>query len=75
MGIVNFVYLNNKAGIINLINQAAENFQWDSPKIAAYVKMNLDQHFGCSWHVVVGEQFSFNIDFEVILKKIFKTRK
>ena len=26
---------------------------------------SLDQRYGCMWHVVVGEEFSFDFDYEV----------
>ena len=32
--------------------------------LAEKIKIGLDGFFGPSWHVVVGEEFSFNIDYE-----------
>ena len=29
-----------------------------------HLKKELDTRFGCSWHVVTGEEFGFDIDFE-----------
>ena len=31
---------------------------------AERIKIGLDNYFGPSWHVVVGEEFTFNIDYE-----------
>ncbi len=30
-------------------------------------QLELDKKFGCSWHVVVGEDFGFQITYEVSL--------
>ena len=31
---------------------------------AEKIKIGLDNFFGPSWHAVIGEEFSFNIDYE-----------
>ena len=30
------------------------------------LQIELDEKFGCSWHVVVGEDFGFDMTFEVL---------
>ena len=42
-----------------------EKFHWENRDIAFWVKAELDKRFGCSWHVVVGEEFGFDITYEV----------
>ena len=31
-----------------------------------FLQIELDEKFGCSWHVVVGEDFGFDMTFEVL---------
>ena len=52
--------------MVEVVMTAMEKFHWDSTEIANYMKRELDIRFGCSWHVVVGEEFGFDVDFEVI---------
>ena len=66
-----------------MIIQAMEKFQWESMEICNYLKVQhstfqdydfqffqveLDKKFGCSWHVVAGEELGFDVDFEVRLQ-------
>lgn len=44
---------------------AMEKYHWDTQEIPDYLKRELDTRFGCSWHVVVGEDFGFDVDVEV----------
>ena len=32
--------------------------------LAEKIKTGMDEAFGASWHVIVGEDFTFNVDFE-----------
>ena len=36
----------------------------------AMLQKDLDKRFGCSWHVVVGEEFGFEITHEVGTKQL-----
>ena len=38
---------------------------WDSLMHCSYGKVALDKLYGCMWHVVAGEEFSFDLTFEV----------
>ena len=49
---------------MEVVITAMEKFHWDNTEIANYLKRELDTRFGCSWHVVTGEEFGFDIDFE-----------
>ena len=35
----------------------------------------LDKRLGCSWHVVVGEEFGFDVTYEVRYVKCFVTAR
>ena len=52
--------------MLEIVMTAMEKFHWDTSEIPNYLKRELDTRFGCSWHVVVGEEFGFDVDFEVI---------
>ena len=54
--------------IIEVVITALEKFHWENRDIAFWVKAELDKRFGCSWHVVVGEEFGFDITYEVRLR-------
>ena len=49
---------------MEVILSAAEKYPWDNRRIANQVKKNLDERLGASWHVVVGETYSFEITYE-----------
>ena len=51
--------------IMDILITAMEKFHWDHTSISDYLKRELDTRYGCSWHVVAGEEFGFDIDFEV----------
>ena len=51
--------------IIEVVITALEKFHWENRDIAFWVKAELDKRMGCSWHVVVGEEFGFDITYEV----------
>ena len=51
--------------IMDILITAMEKFHWDHTSISDYLKRELDMRYGCSWHVVTGEEFGFDIDFEV----------
>ena len=51
--------------IIEVVISALEKFHWENREIAFWVKSELDKRLGCSWHVVVGEEFGFDITYEV----------
>ena len=53
-----------KDEILEVVITAMEKFHWDNTEISNYLKKELDTRFGCSWHVVTGEEFGFDIDFE-----------
>ena len=44
---------------------AMDKYHWDTQEIPNYLKKELDTRFGCSWHVVAGEEFGFDVDVEV----------
>ena len=44
---------------------ALEKFHWENTAVARWVKVELDRRLGCSWHAVVGEQFSCDTTYEV----------
>ena len=46
------------------MRSATEKFEWKFLDIAHMIKLEMDLQFGCSWHVVVGENYSCDIDFE-----------
>ena len=50
---------------MDILVTAMEKFHWDNTEISNYMKKELDTRFGCSWHVVTGEEFGFDVDFEV----------
>ena len=50
---------------MDILITAMEKFHWDHTSISDYLKRELDTRYGCSWHVVAGEEFGFDIDFEV----------
>ena len=50
---------------MEVLMTAMEKFHWDNTEIANFLKRELDARFGCSWHVVTGEEYGFDIDFEV----------
>ena len=54
-----------KVEIMDVLITAMEKFHWDHTSISDYLKRELDTRYGCSWHVVTGEEFGFDIDFEV----------
>lgn len=47
-----------------MILNAAEKFPWENRLIAQEIKKNLDERLGATWHIVVGESFSFDVEFE-----------
>ena len=49
---------------------AMEKYHWDTQEIPDYLKRELDTRFGCCWHVVVGEDFGFDVDVEVRKPKL-----
>ena len=51
---------------MDLIVKACEKYQWQAEEIAFFLKVELDEKFGCSWHVVVGEEFGSSMDYEVL---------
>ena len=51
--------------MMDILITAMEKFHWDHTAISDYLKRELDTRYGCSWHVVTGEEFGFDIDFEV----------
>ena len=51
--------------ILEIVLTAMDKFHWDTQEIPNYLKKELDTRFGCSWHVVVGEEFGFDVDVEV----------
>ena len=66
---------------MRLVQRTMARYEWEAMPTAWYIKVRsssqqiweavfslktqLDQNFGCTWHVVVGEDFSVDIDFEV----------
>eukprot|EP00088_Acartia_fossae_P061102 TRINITY_DN73353_c0_g1_i1.p1 TRINITY_DN73353_c0_g1~~TRINITY_DN73353_c0_g1_i1.p1 ORF type:complete len:122 (-),score=15.53 TRINITY_DN73353_c0_g1_i1:80-424(-) len=54
-----------KEDILELITANIEKFIWRSTEISQFIKIELDKKFGCSWHVVTGEEFGTDITFEV----------
>ena len=51
--------------MVEIVMTAVDKFHWDTQEIPNYLKKELDTRFGCSWHVVVGEEFGFDVDVEV----------
>ena len=51
--------------MMDILITAMEKFHWDHTAISDYLKRELDTRYGCSWHVVTGEEVGFDIDFEV----------
>lgn len=49
---------------MEVILNAVERFPWDNKQISAEIKRAMDERLGATWHVVVGESFSFEIAFE-----------
>ncbi len=49
---------------LDIVLNACEKFPWDSSRIAQYIKTQLDDRLGASWHVAAGEAFSFELAFE-----------
>ena len=52
--------------MVEMVLTAVDKFHWDTQEIPTYLKKELDNRFGCSWHVIVGEEFGFDVDVEVI---------
>ncbi|BES89242.1 Dynein light chain [Nesidiocoris tenuis] len=50
---------------IELIVTACEKFATNNEVAAKVIKDNLDEKFGPSWQVAVGEGFGFNITYEL----------
>ena len=48
-----------------LVHQGKVIFTTNMESSIFLLKTQLDQNFGCTWHVVVGEDFAVDIDFEV----------
>ena len=46
-----------------------DKYHWNTQEIPDFLKKELDTRFGCSWHVVVGEEFGFDVDVEVRKKE------
>ena len=57
--------------MVEIVMTAVDKFHWDTQEIPNYLKKELDTRFGCSWHVVVGEEFGFDVDVEVKINQVF----
>ena len=53
-----------KEDALDVILSGAEKFPWDNKKISQLIKKNLDNRLGAAWHVIVGETFAFEVEFE-----------
>ncbi|CAB4057928.1 DNAL4 [Lepeophtheirus salmonis] len=53
-----------KDDIMELILNAMETFLWHTKDIAKYLKEELDKKYGAMWHVIIGEDYAFDITFE-----------
>ena len=49
---------------MEIILSGVERHPWENKSIAVYVKEQLDKRLGASWHVIVGEAYSFDVGFE-----------
>ena len=54
---------------LQVVITALEKFHWENTAVARWVKVELDRRLGCSWHAVVGEQFSFDTTYEVAIRR------
>ena len=60
------IQADKRAEILDIVITAMDKFHWNATEITNYLKRELDTRFGCSWHVVAGEEFGFDVDFEVM---------
>ena len=49
---------------LDIILSGLDRFPWENQSVAEYVKQKLDRRLGASWHVVVGEGYSFDVGYE-----------
>ncbi|KER24325.1 dynein light chain type 1 [Opisthorchis viverrini] len=59
------MYEDMKAEVTELCVTGCEKFPTDNEAAARFVKENVDKKFGSAWHVLIGEDFGFEITHEV----------
>eukprot|EP00095_Tigriopus_kingsejongensis_P002998 snap_masked-scaffold784_size97500-processed-gene-0.4 protein:Tk02998 transcript:snap_masked-scaffold784_size97500-processed-gene-0.4-mRNA-1 annotation:"hypothetical protein CAPTEDRAFT_157041" len=54
-----------KVEVLEVCVNACEKHTSNNESAAKTIKESLDKKFGCSWHVVVGEGFGFEVSYEI----------
>ena len=50
--------------MLDVVLHACEQTGWDTPELCKAIKRRLDVKLGPTWHVVAGDCFSFDVDYD-----------
>ena len=50
--------------VLDVVLNACEQTGWNIPELCKLIKRRLDVKLGATWHVVAGECYSFDVDYD-----------